>query len=385
MNINKIIYIFSLFLIISCSSNNKKTEKNKQKVIVQADTTFKEISKERIDKKAKYVDKVFSRLYKKRCFNGTVLYAEEGKIIYKKAFGYSNYRSKEKLTTASSFQLASVSKLFTAISIMKLKEKGLLDYDKDISNYISDFPYEGVSVRLLLNHRSGLPRYMSLGDKYWNKKLPMSNQDMLDLFIKYHPKRYFKPDGMYNYINTNYALLALIVEKITKIPFDKYVKENIFEPLEMNNSIIYSKVKNPKIPNEVTGYVATKRRGYVVADNDWMNGVYGDKGVYSSVEDMFKLDSALFTDDLLKQSTLKDAITPGGHHKKIRNNKMYYGFGIRIKNKSNKRYVYHFGWWKGFRTYYIKDLTNKRTIIVLCNRQKYFSSRTLWNIINNKL
>ena len=385
MNINKIIYIFFSFLIISCSSNNKKAEKYKEDLIAQTDTIFKEISQERINKKSKYLDKIFSRLYKKRLFNGTVLYAEQGQIIYKKAFGYSNFRKKEKLTTASSFQLASVSKLFTAISIMQLKEKGIIDYDKDIRNYIKDFPYEGITVRLLLNHRSGLPRYMSLGDKYWNKKLPMSNQDMLDMFIKYHPKPYFKPDRMYNYINTNYALLALIVEKTTKIPFDEYVKENIFEPLHMNNSIVYSKVKDPEIPNKVTGYIATKRRGYVIADNDWMNGIIGDKGVYSSVEDMFKLDRALFTDKLLKQSTLKEAIIPGGHHKKIRDNKMYYGFGMRIKSRGENKYVYHFGWWKGFRSYYIKNITNKRTIIVLCNRQKYFSSRILWKIINNKL
>ena len=374
--------IWIILLIIISSGSRQINKKNIPVSESKSSVNVKNIvlNKAAVREEAAYIDNIFTKRYKKRLFNSAILVAEKGQIIYEKALGYANFRKKIPLSTKSSFQLASVSKMFTAVAIMQLKEKRKLEYDKDVREYLPDFPYKGITIRNLLNHRSGLPRYMSLGDKYWDKRKPMSNQDMLNLFIKYKPKPYFKPDKMFNYINTNYALLALIVEKVSKTPFDEYIKKQIFEPLQMNNSVVYNKIKDNTIPNAVTGYIDTKR-AYIKADNNWINGVMGDKGVYSSVENLFKFDQALYTEKLVKQSSLKEAFTPGGHHKKIRKNKIYYGFGCRIIFRDNDKIVYHFGWWKGFRSIFIRDLTKQKTFIFLSNKGKYPGTDLIWKII----
>ena len=146
-------------------------------------------------------------------FNGTVLYAEQGRIIYNEAWGFRNVRRRtDSLQVEDKFQLSSVSKMFTAEAVMILKNEGKIDYDADIREYIPEWPYEGVTTRLLLNHRSGLSRYESLADAKWpDRKQPFLNEDMIDYYVKYIPDPYFKPNGGFNYSNVNYALLATII------------------------------------------------------------------------------------------------------------------------------------------------------------------------------
>ncbi len=146
--------------------------------------------------KSEWIDSIFTKLSKGYWFNGSVAYLEQGCLIYQKSFGLSNFRTKDTLNTNSAFQLASVSKMFTAMSAMILKEDELLDYDADIKTYLPEFPYEGVTTRMLMTHRAGLSRYMSLAHEQWSDKtIPITNDDMLSLFAEYVPDPYFRPDN----------------------------------------------------------------------------------------------------------------------------------------------------------------------------------------------
>ena len=327
-------------------------------------------------KTAARLDSFFSEKYKRKSFNGTVLFAQKGKVVFKKAYGFANYRKKDSLTTRSIFQLASVSKPLTAYAVMLLKQNGKLDYEDDVGKYIADFPYPGITIRMLLTHRSGLPNYMYFADRYWHsRRKPISNRDVLDLMIKYKPLHYYKPNVRYNYCNTNYALLALIIEKVSGKSYEEFMKEEVFQPLEMFDSVVY---RNGSIAkgNGVTGY---DKRGRV-SENSYLNGVVGDKGIYSSVEDLFKWDQAMYQGKLVSRETLTEAFIPA--HPDLRNYDNY-GFGWRIDASDPKnKVVYHAGWWKGFRSYLIRKLGEQKTIIVLTNniRRNHLGIRLLRNL-----
>lgn len=349
------------------------------------DSLFTNIEDRVIEKRAAELDKIFSRLVKVTGFNGTVLYTEKGRVILKKAYGYKNARRKKgKLSTADPFQMASVSKMFTGMAIMILKNEGKVDYDVDIREYIPEFPYEDVTIRLLLTHRAGLPRYMSLAHEKWtNKKLPMDNEDMIDLFVEYKPDKYFTPDNGFHYCNTNYSVLASIVERVTDMYFDEFMKEKVFNPLGMDSSFIY----NMRGDSSVSLYVNEGVPGYYhrgwrwrEMTNDYLNGVTGDKGVYTSVDDLLLYDQALDNFTLVPDSILSEAFKPGSpKYWKRKNN---YGFGWRIKDDLDST-AFHFGWWKGFRTFYIRDMKHQKTLIVLTNKDKGPGSSNLWNIIKS--
>jgi len=347
------------------------------------DSVFMDLDKVTAGKKSKVLDSVFSALQAKAGFNGTVLYGEKGRLVFKKAYGYDDFKSKKKLTTGSAFQLASVSKMFTAMTIMMLKEQGLLAYDDLVSKYIPELTYPGLTIRHLLNHRSGLRDYMHFGDEFWNPEVPLTNEDMIDVMVAQDLKQFFSSGNGFDYCNTNYALLASIVERITGKKFEVFVRENIFDPLEMDDSFIYHLEKGQEIPEFVPVGVSGHRgsRGTRVEPNFYQNGVVGDKGVYSTVEDLFKWDQALYNATLVSEATLQEAFTKGSPgFKEWRDN---YGFGWRLK-ADRIRTVYHYGWWKGFRTYFIRDLYQEKSLIVLTNTTRSLPSKVLYDVLDDK-
>jgi len=378
--------LVSFFALTSCDdevSNSVVT--NDIPLVEIGSDIFKNADSAIISKKAIEIDNKFKRLTKLTGFNGTVLYAEKGRIILKKAYGYRNVRRKrDSLVTTDAFQLASVSKMFSAMAIMMLKNDNRVSYDEDIRTYIPNFPYEGVTIRQLMTHRAGLPRYMSIAHKKWsNKKIPINNDDMLDLFVEYTPDMYFSPNNGFHYCNTNYAMLANIVEAVSGLHFEDFIKQRIFDPLKMNNSFVYN-MRNDTV---VSLYVEQGVPGYYhkgwrwrEMTNDYLNGVMGDKNIYTSVEDLYKFDRALDSFTLLPDSVLREAFEPGSpSYWKRKNN---YGFGWRIKDDMDST-VYHFGWWKGFRTFYIRDMKYQKTLIVLTNKDKGPGSAHFWNIIKS--
>ncbi len=313
---------------------------------------------------SKKLENYFRKRYKRRVFTGTVLFAEEGEEVFKGAFGYTNRRKRSELIPSSSFQLASVSKPLTATAVLMLVNSGKISLEDNVKKFFPAFPYEGITVRMLLSHRSGLPNYMYFADRLWpSRRIKINNRQVLELMIKYKPDIYYIPDYRYNYSNTNYALLALLVEKVSGLSFAEYMEKNIFTPLGMDNSFVYGSAKYLS-SDKVTGYDKRGRK----AENTYLNGVVGDKGIYSSVEDLFKFSEALFNGKLLPDSLLAEAYEPQHKDLRIYDN---YGLGWRIDaSDPHDKVVYHSGWWKGFRTYFIRKLGSGKTVVILTNTER---------------
>lgn len=307
----------------------------------------------------KELDSAFTQLYKTNRFNGTVLYAEKGKVLYKKAFGITDYRTNQSLTTQSSFNLASVTKQFICMSILMLQEKQLLLIDDDVKKYIPELPYDNITIRNLMTHTSGIPEYFDVFQRYRGTLDTLTNDMMIKQFAQYRPVMDFETGTEWNYCNTNYVLLASIIERVSKESVKDFIYNHITEPLGMKDTYVYTDVM-PVVPaNHVYGFSEEngKRR---LNDLTNMDGVVGDGNLYSSVEDLFKWDQSLYTEKLVKKTTLEQAFKPVH----LKNDSTYpYGFGWFI-DKENGQYS-HTGGWAGFRNIICRDVKNKHTLIVL--------------------
>lgn len=310
------------------------------------------------------IDSAVVRHGKLGIFNGAVLVAKNGKVLCNKEIGYADIRKRIPLEGNTSFQLASVSKMFTAVSILKLYEQGLLGLDDEVTRFYPDFPYQGVTIRHLLQHRSGLPRYMWVGDRHWNPDSSLSNQQMMCLMEDYGPRRYFRPNRRYNYINTNYAVLAAIVEEVSGIGFPDFVSENIFQVAGMDQSFIFREYEGlPEDISVAVGYNARRRRS-VPAVGYYLNGVTGDKGCYSTVLDLHKFNRALGEGSIVPDSLVNMAFEGTRTNRRGE----FYGFGFRRKQQFGHTMVYHYGWWQGFKTSYLYFPEHDIFIAVLCNK-----------------
>lgn len=328
-----------------------------------------------------YLDDYFKNLNHSGMFNGNVLVAKNGEITFMGSYGYSNQNTKEKLNITMPFQLASVSKMFTAIAILQLYEKQQLSIDDAVVKFIPEFPYPNITIRMLLSHRSGLPRYDAFSRKQWDWAKAMSNEDVIALFAQYKPGVFFQPNKKHEYSNTNFAFLASIVERITKKKFKYYCAENIFIPANMTTAFIFDIAHPPKTDSIALGHA----RGYRFAlepQQDYLNGVVGDKGVYASVTDLYKFDEALYQNKLLKQATLSLAFEPNIKNKFSKYEE--YGLGHRLKDyKMNGEMVpYHSGWWRGFKTLFIRDVKHRQTVIMLCNQESSPPAQITWSLLN---
>lgn len=326
------------------------------------------------------IDTFFVHKHRLNYFSGVVLFAEKGIVVYENAFGYANIRSKDTLGIHSQFQLGSVTKPFTALAIMILKEKGLLFYEDSIRKFFPDFPYENITIYQLLIHRSGLPEYFYFADKLWkdSSNATITNKDVINLMIEQQPKRYYLPGQRYNYCNTNYAILAAIIETVTGKTYSQFMSDEIFEPLGMKNTSVYNKADDPDNGQEVVGYMGKRK-----ADNSYLNGVVGDKGIYTTVEDLYLFDQALYNGVLVKKEEMDSAAYQPGNHELYDNDN--YGYGWRInKREDGSKIVHHAGWWKGFRSYFIRDLKERKTIIILSNQSRYgqISSQELMELFD---
>ncbi|MDB5209653.1 MAG: serine hydrolase [Sediminibacterium sp.] len=305
-------------------------------------------------------------------FSAVVLIAEKGKIKYEKAFGYRDLTSKTLLQTTDIFELASVSKQFTAMVIMILKEKKLLQYDDLIEKYL-DIPYKGITIRHLLTHTSGLPNYMNVMSQYWDKTKVAGNAEILSYLNQYKPPKLAEPGEKYEYSNTGYVMLASIAEKITGKDFASLCMENIFQPLQMTHTAIRNKEEKDKVENFATGYIYnTSTSRYERADAFpssnyvyWLGNRRGPGNISSTAEDLLLWDKALYTSQLVAKSTLEEAFQP----MHLLNGKMAnYGFGwLLIPNSRVGKIVWHNGDNPGFQTAIVRYIDQKNTLIILCN------------------
>ena len=351
---------------------------------LNVDSLFIDLGEDLVACRAAMTEKAFDEIHRSQNLNGVVLYAEGEQVIFKKAYGWRNLvKQKDPIQVDDQFQLASVSKMFTAEAIMLLYAKGMLDYDDDITKYLPEFPYKGITIRNLLNHRSGLSRYEVLADERWpDRGVPVSNDDVIRLYAEYKPDPYNQPDITFHYTNANYALLANIIEKVSGQHFEDFMQEQVFEPLGMEHSYIYTlrgvdRIKT-YVDTDVQGH-NMYRKGAQRAQDDYLNGVLGDKGMFSTVEDLYKFHVAIEYGLLLPDSIQQEAFVPGSPTWKKGEN---YGFGWRMSDK-HPGVLYHFGWWKGYRSFFIRDIEKRRTLIILTNTDSGVTGETLWEFIND--
>jgi N-acyl-D-aspartate/D-glutamate deacylase/CubicO group peptidase (beta-lactamase class C family) len=325
------------------------------------------------------LDSALTALHQLQLFNGVALVAQDGQVVYKKAFGNADAGGKTALNTQSSFNLASVSKQFVGMCAMMLKEENKLQYDDPVQKHLVGFPYPNITVRHLLNHTSGLPEYFDLSQRYQTLLDTLTNDDLLQLLIQHKPGLEFEPGSKWAYCNTGYVLLASVVTKASGKPFADFFAERIARPLGMNHSFVYH-FKGPKVPDQRV--LGMRREGGKLLPDDLLrlDGVVGDGNVYSSVEDLLRWDQALYTEKLIKQSTLKEAFTPV----KLNDGSTYpYGFGWGIDNEG--KLLSHTGGWVGFRTIIIRDLELKRTFILLDNSGQSYGHQLMQDWAESKI
>lgn len=383
------IYFICILLFFSCKNNDNEMfeqEEYENWPKVNTDSIFINLDKKKIEDKAAQVDKVFIKLKKKTSFNGVMLYAEKGRVVLEKSYGVSNLRTqKGQLKNDDVFQLSSVSKMFTAEAIMILHNRGLIDYDADIQTYIPEFPYEGITTRMLLTHRSGLSRYESLADEHWpDKRKFFTNDDLVEYYVKYKPDPYTTPDRTFHYCNVNYALLANLVERVTGTSFVDFMQHEIFDVIGMKKSFIYDAPKDEDMPTYlpyecVQGYYLGRRRPRQ-AENEYLNGVKGDKIMFSNVEDMYRFWVAVDYGLLVPDSIQAEAFKPGSPIRKKKQDN--YGFGWRMTYK-HPDCVYHFGWWKGYRSFYMRNNKEDRVLIVLTNTDRGPNAEEFWKLLED--
>lgn len=312
------------------------------------------------------IDTFFQNKHKKTEFYGTVLFAQRGRIIYENKFGYANLKTKDTLTLEHTFQLASASKPFTAVAIMQLVEQGKLKLTDEMHQFFPQFPYNGITVEHLLNHRSGMSQYTHFcdaPDSIWpDKHKTITNNDVIEIVNSIVPMVNYAPGQTHYYCNTNYMLLASIVEKIAKMSFKDYLKKYIFEPADMSSTVLYHRDNEDQLILPATGY----NGAFNPTIDIYLNGVVGDKGIYSNVHDLLNFDQALYDGVLLSDSTVQLMMQD---HNELQSNGQNYGFGFRIYPEESTnglgRIVFHTGWWKGFRTYFIRVPHQQKTIVVL--------------------
>jgi len=303
--------------------------------------------------------------YKKQVsagFNGEVLVGFGGKIIYERYFGYSNRERKIPLGPNSSSQLASVSKTFTGAATLYLYDRKYINLDDPVQNYLKEFPYPNITVRMLLCHRSGLPDYTKWVPVYDNDhNTPISNDRMMAMMSLYKPALEFRPNTRFKYCNTNFAVLARIIEKVTNMSYADFMSKYIFQPLGMQHTFIYDPAR--VLPPDAT---VSYKRNWAREPDMFADGVYGDKGIYSTAEDMYRWDQSFYQNILLSNETIELAYGPCSFEKRGVKN---YGLGWRMLCYANgNKVIYHQGWWHGNNTSFYRFIKENMTIIVLGNR-----------------
>ena len=307
------------------------------------------------DSEASRIHEHLTRLQAKGRFNGVALYASEGEIRLNEAYGYADVRKKKRLAADFVFNLASVSKQFTAMAIMMLKEQGSLGYDDKVTRFIPTLPYKEITIRQLLQHTSGLPEYFDMMEEPDDEDTLLTSHDVLAAFVEAEPALDFAPGTRHVYCNTGYALLSLVIEAASGTSYASFLQDSIFSPLDMQSSFVYD-------PEAIKPFNSRRAYGFSEdeeSDMGYMDGIVGDGGIYSTTADLVLWDRALREDVLVSARTLREALTPGT----LKNGKSFnYGFGWTIED----HLWWHSGSWAGFRNN-ITRYTDGDLMVILTN------------------
>jgi CubicO group peptidase (beta-lactamase class C family) len=317
---------------------------------------------------AERIDALFAACQEPGAPSASVMVIQEGKITYKKAFGLANIEERVSAATHTNYRLASVTKQFTAMAAMMLADRGKLGFDQKLTAFFDDLPAwsSKVSVRHLLNHTSGVPAYEPTVQHIRPEEVTPANQlldkDVLAI-LKKQNTTYFEPGAEFRYSNSGYALLALIIEKVSGMSYAQFLERNIFGPLEMTGTVAHQEGVST-VRNRAYGYLK-EGGGFLRRDQSATSAVLGDGGIYSSVEDLGKWDRALTEGKLVKAETWQQAVTPGTL---ADGRRTAYGFGWEVGTFDEKPAWRHSGGTIGFTTHILRLPEHRVTVIVLQNR-----------------
>src|SRR5882762_6952712 len=322
-----------------------------------------------------------------------VLVKKDGKIVFEKGYGVRDLRTKIAIDAQTNFRLASFTKQFTAMAIMLLVHDGKLRYDRTLTEIFPEFPAFGktITVRNLLNHTGGLPDYEDLMDAVekekgprWSAEKQIQDAEVLQLLEKESQGK-FAPGTKWEYSNSGYVVLGLIVAKTSGTSFGAFLHDRVFAPLKMDHTLVYQKGKN-RVANRAYGHsVLTPDHGarinfFEQTDQSSTSATQGDGGIYSNLEDLSKWDDALRNHTLLSEKEFAPAITPaklpaGAEAKlaedvpqSLRGHASAYGFGWFLNLQDAHPLMWHYGDTMGFKTAIFRYTRDNVTVIVLCNR-----------------
>jgi len=309
------------------------------------------------------IDALFADFNHAGAPGASVTVIQNGSVVLAKGYGLANVEDKIPCTPETNFRLASLTKQFTAMSILMLADRKKLSLDETLVDFFHEFPHYGkkITVRHLLNHSSGLIDYEDVIPS--GTTIPVLDRDVLRLLLK-QDKTYFPSGSKFRYSNSGYSLLSLIVEVRSGMPFAQFLKENIFQPLKMKNSLAYEEGFSI-IPNRAYGY-SESGQGFTRTDQSLTSSVLGDGGLYTSVSDLFKWDQALYTTKLVSAEWLKLAFTPASLPTDFPNS--HYGYGWYIGNYRGLKEIWHYGESRGFTTRIARFPEKKFTLVILTNR-----------------
>lgn len=380
--VHYLLFVFIvLFVVTGCGQAPAKPSPDTTKNVTasninEPDFTFSPLSPAAAEAYRQAAQEYYDKHLVRTGFNGEILVAKNGEIVFEDYRGYRNFKTMEPITANTPLHLASISKTFTGMTIMRLWEQGRISLDDDMLKYFPTLPYHGVTIKMLLSHRSGLPNYLNFMDSFWNKKKKASNQDVVDFMALHKPKIEALPGRVYHYNNTNFMLLALVIEQITHQSYPQYMKDSVFTPLGLKNTYVFSM-------KDTATYVPTYigRWPYPM---DHVDCTYGDKNIYSTVRDLFAWDKALYQHTFVKASTLALAYAPQSNERRSMHN---YGFGWHLYFNHADTIIYHNGKWHGENNNFTRFVQQQATIIILGNKHNanIFAAKNMGTIFNGKI
>lgn len=339
------------------------------------------IAQNRVDQ----LDSIFNTLNIDGELSGAFLVVDEGKILYEKYLGYEDIEKSKPINSQSRFELASVSKQFTAMAIMQLAQQGKLSYQDQISQYFPELPFAKVTIDNLLRHTSGVPEFLGFDNQWIDRAKINTNADILNILVQHVDSTSFKPNTHFAYSNTNYILLALIVEKVSGLNFDTYMREYVFKPSKMTSSSVLSARSTTKpLTHYARGFgfdVLNDSFQYIddlssYAYLKYFDGIAGPYGISSTARDLMAWDQALTNGTILSNQEFKKALEIGS----LNNDSSivglmdsYVGYGWMFRDTTdNGKMHFHTGGWPGYQAIVVREPANKRLVVVLINK---------WNMI----
>jgi CubicO group peptidase (beta-lactamase class C family) len=324
------------------------------------------VSDEYINEKKQKIDSFYNKNINSPYYSGGFIVVKNGRVIYEDYKGFANLKTGKKIDATTPIHLASVSKVLTATAILRLVQQDNITLDQKVTDWLPKFPYKSTTIRTLLNHRSGLQHYANfpgLMKKNWNRKKVLTNQDIYNLLAQKKFRLKTPNDTHFDYCNTNYIILALIIEKATGLNYRQAMQELIFKPLGMNNTFVFN--------YDTDRETASKSyRGTTIFPWDQFDNLYGDKNIYSTPRDLVKFDMGTYSPEFIKPELLQEAYF-GYSSIHVAKPIKDYGLGMRMRflPPNNEKMIYHNGWWHGNNTSFVP--VKKDTVTVVCLGNKY--------------